>query len=158
MNSPPTRNPLKAVPPTQMELLLSSVGVIKALLHKQIIPTLNKLVEYHRPETLHNPFVELSSEAIQQSPGQEVSLLPQLEFIASMLGRLEKRIEDIDSRVSRISTTQPTSDPDTPTFIPTDMIDRNSVRDSKIEVKEQKDNTAGVDEASEALKALRKPK
>jgi ubiquinone biosynthesis protein UbiJ len=100
MSDTPTRTALKPRPPAQLDLVASSVGEIKALLYKQVVPTLAKLST--SLEGLHNPFVDSPSKGLSQPSSADVHQ-PQLADLLAALEVVKQRLDNIEERIAKLT-------------------------------------------------------
>jgi len=149
-----------------MEVVQSQLGEIKALLYKQVVPTLAKVQRdladatlQADPEGLHTLFVRLAEQVKAVQPGNSVvPTQDTLTPILSVLERVERKLAQLEMKVEAVSLQAPTQGApaktfsDAPVFIPTDLVRSGEVKRSKIKVTEEK----GTTDISEATAALRR--
>ena len=167
MPDPVRVNKSLPVGPTPMEVIQSQLGEIKALLYKQVVPTLAKVqrdLADVTPQTdhegLHSLFVRLAEQVKAVQPGSPVvPTQDTLRPVLSTLERVEQRLMQLEMKIgaaSLHSTHQVAplqAQPGTPIFIPSDLVRSGEVKGSKIKVTEVKD-TSDLSEATEALRRV----
>ena len=139
--------------PDRLDRIASAVGEIRALMFERVLPALSR-------RGSHNPFVDADGETLSQPEGADDVLSPQLEEVMATLRRIELKVDSLQGQALAVPTPHQDHprDPTAPVYIPTDLVDRDALRGAKIDAKVEQVDSSGVDDASEALKALKRQK